>query len=878
MADVANRKIRKSNFSPEEIETLVNTVVKHYNILYGEFAKRAINKQARHRAWLDVTKQVNRVSIERRTLQEVKNKWKKCQHLYRGQDLPPISDDFVKKKMKAKSKHRSNKNGKRLQIRQCSYYEPDFKKAVVLYAEQKSTSEAKRRYGISESNIRRWRRLKNDIMEKAAQARPARKCKKANNMSERFVEDFDVFDISNSLDSMPLEQRLSKNSTEEPVLQSQPLSPTKLKVTRQGSRPSQSSPKPVTPDPPNEEVCLRWNSHHSNMQNTFPNLLLREQYVDATLVAEGQTLKCHRLILSSCSPYFEEVLSGISPFQHPVLFMKDVPFWILKSLCDFMYAGEVHIFQNKLEELLAVADTLKIKGLAGKQDGATEEIKSPELLKQPKEEKREEKETRERKKHPQGTQQGDMPAPKMPRTSKSNQRRGEKANREPPKADDILDPLDLLEPVYEELTKESKPSSVQAKLKENKFVHAKRGLPKKFKKRKLPEEREESPPPLFLSRKGTRSRPNVKIPKYYHPTYDRASKSGELPESTIVREPHTDPLMQVEDIKAEPLDVVDDVIEIEDNVVAFSDHEMPLHDEEIMGDYDSPIVNLNEKDDQPFQKIGLMKPPIIMDVHTITEKGSNTLKIVDVAQLKSPPKVVVDPKPDDPLATATESGQERAANDPLNLNAEPVQKGTESITIASVETVVDGEVNSPEKEADQFGFRIKEVTGGQTEVNEEEEEGGGNRGSRLGSECRSRHDEQWKGSRDWRQRRRRRHDWGADKCGARFPRGEGRLRANSRQRRGAQRLQTTISEDCASELGFQITNVVSGHFDDASNDGKGETEAEAPPAGPRAAEEEADVADFGRPDGAADESQTECGDGGDETGLIAKSLEELLEK
>lgn len=66
------------------------------------------------------------------------------------------------------------------------------------------------------------------------------------------------------------------------------------------------------------------------------------------------------MILSSCSPYFEEVLSGISPLQHPVLFMKDIPFWILKALCDFMYAGEVHILQDHLEDLITAANALKV--------------------------------------------------------------------------------------------------------------------------------------------------------------------------------------------------------------------------------------------------------------------------------------------------------------------------------------------------------------------------------------------------------------------------------------------------------------------------------------------------------------------------------------
>ena len=103
---------------------------------------------------------------------------------------------------------------------------------------------------------------------------------------------------------------------------------------------------------------------------------------------------------------------------------------------------------------------------------------------------------------------------------------------------------------------------------------------------------------MFLSRKGTRSRSNVKIPKYYHTHYERVAKNLEFPESTIVREPHTDqadPLMEVEEIKAEPMDFQDDVIEIEGNVVSFSDQEIPsLQEEEIIGNYDNPIVNIND--------------------------------------------------------------------------------------------------------------------------------------------------------------------------------------------------------------------------------------------------------------------------------------------
>lgn len=119
---------------------------------------------------------------------------------------------------------------------------------------------------------------------------------------------------------MPLQQRVKqpipKIEIPQPTeLKSQPLSPTKLKVTRQSQAllaPKKQEPPapaaPPTPQPPvEEEVCLRWNSHHSNMQTSFPDLLQKEQYVDVTLASEGKMLKCHRV---------SEVLFFFLKFNH----------------------------------------------------------------------------------------------------------------------------------------------------------------------------------------------------------------------------------------------------------------------------------------------------------------------------------------------------------------------------------------------------------------------------------------------------------------------------------------------------------------------------------------------------------------------------------
>lgn len=44
-----------------------------------------------------------------------------------------------------------------------THYDREFKQTVVLFAESTSNREAEKKYGISESNVRRWRKLKDEI-------------------------------------------------------------------------------------------------------------------------------------------------------------------------------------------------------------------------------------------------------------------------------------------------------------------------------------------------------------------------------------------------------------------------------------------------------------------------------------------------------------------------------------------------------------------------------------------------------------------------------------------------------------------------------------------------------------------------------------------
>lgn len=52
-----------------------------------------------------------------------------------------------------------------------------------------------------------------------------------------------------------------------------------------------------------------------------------------------------------------------NPCKHPVFYMNDVKFDILKSILEYMYLGEVHISNDNLKEFIRVAEGLKIRGL-----------------------------------------------------------------------------------------------------------------------------------------------------------------------------------------------------------------------------------------------------------------------------------------------------------------------------------------------------------------------------------------------------------------------------------------------------------------------------------------------------------------------------------
>ena len=88
-----------------------------------------------------------------------------------------------------------------------------------------------------------------------------------------------------------------------------------------------------------------------------------EELVDMCIVASGQRLKAHSLVLCAASELFRELLRDVELGYWPVVTMEDVGHADLQRVLDFIYSGEAVVDEDALKPFMELARTLKLSGL-----------------------------------------------------------------------------------------------------------------------------------------------------------------------------------------------------------------------------------------------------------------------------------------------------------------------------------------------------------------------------------------------------------------------------------------------------------------------------------------------------------------------------------
>ena len=122
-----------------------------------------------------------------------------------------------------------------------------------------------------------------------------------------------------------------------------------------------------------EKFCLKWNDFQENTIKTFSNLRQEDAFFDVTLVSDDQRqMMAHKVVLSACSEYFKDILKS-NKHSHSLICLTGITSIELENVLDYIYHGEVQMFQEKIDIFLDVALRLKLKGLLATEETANQQ-------------------------------------------------------------------------------------------------------------------------------------------------------------------------------------------------------------------------------------------------------------------------------------------------------------------------------------------------------------------------------------------------------------------------------------------------------------------------------------------------------------------------
>ena len=114
-----------------------------------------------------------------------------------------------------------------------------------------------------------------------------------------------------------------------------------------------------------EKFSLKCIDFQANVSNSFVKLRNETNLMDVILVGNDyQQVRAHKLVLSACSDVFQEIFNH-NTSTNLVLYLESVDSKEINFILDYIYQGEVQIFQENLDRFIEIAEKFRLGGLLG---------------------------------------------------------------------------------------------------------------------------------------------------------------------------------------------------------------------------------------------------------------------------------------------------------------------------------------------------------------------------------------------------------------------------------------------------------------------------------------------------------------------------------
>ena len=132
------------------------------------------------------------------------------------------------------------------------------------------------------------------------------------------------------------------------------------------------------------KFSLKWNEFQTNAAASFKRLRNEDDFYDVTLVSDDQQqLSAHKLVLSSCSDYFKNILKR-NKNSHLTLCLEGISFKTktkkyenasTKTIIATNIDNEADVDQMIIENIVENEDGKKCCGVCGKTSKTTQDLK-----------------------------------------------------------------------------------------------------------------------------------------------------------------------------------------------------------------------------------------------------------------------------------------------------------------------------------------------------------------------------------------------------------------------------------------------------------------------------------------------------------------------